>query len=247
MAYTDVWDVTAPLDTQAANQGAADFRATKLDIMQRVASFGAGLAANRPTPETSSATADWTGVMYWATDTKKVYRWNGSSWDDISTDIPSGGSGITKATNFTLANITNPVTNAVYNVATLPATLAVGTVIKARGSALVNVTSGSGILSLSVVVSTGTYIGVEIPLVTDSQYYIIATELTMVVSTSTISLFVGTALRCLNSTGAGTVFSTTSGPGGIPMTLADTVSVEHYISSGYSGVFQGIFVTTEMY
>lgn len=91
--YTDVWDVTAPLDTQAANQGAADFRATKLDVMQRIASFGAGLLASRPTPETTSGTADWTGVMYWATDTHQVFRWNGTAWIDISSSIPGGTSG----------------------------------------------------------------------------------------------------------------------------------------------------------
>lgn len=88
MAYTNVWTTAAPLDTQAANQGAVDFRATKLDVMQRIASFGAGLLAARPTPEATSASADWTGVMYWATDTKQTFRWNGASWDDISTSLP---------------------------------------------------------------------------------------------------------------------------------------------------------------
>ena len=92
MAYTDVWDVTTPLDTQAANQGAVDFRATKLDIMQRVASFGAGLLAARPTPETTGATADWTGVTYLATDTKQLFRWSGAAWVDISSSTP-GASG----------------------------------------------------------------------------------------------------------------------------------------------------------
>lgn len=90
MAYTDVWDVTAPLDSQAAAQGAADFRATKLDVMQRIASFGAGLLAARPTPETTGATADWTGVMYWATDTRQVFNWNGTAWVDISASLPTG-------------------------------------------------------------------------------------------------------------------------------------------------------------
>lgn len=88
MAYTNVWTTQAPLDTQAANQGAVDFRATKLDVMQRIASFGAGLFANRPTPEATSVSADWTGVMYWATDTRQTFRWNGSAWVDISISIP---------------------------------------------------------------------------------------------------------------------------------------------------------------
>src|ERR1700730_1938061 len=94
MAYTNVWTTAAPLDTQAANQGAVDFRATKLDVMQRISSFGAGLLANRPTPEVTSASADWTGVMYWTTDTGQVFRWNGASWDDISTNIPGNNTPI---------------------------------------------------------------------------------------------------------------------------------------------------------
>lgn len=87
MAYTNVWTTAAPLDTQAANQGAVDFRATKLDVMQRIASFGAGLLAARPTPEVTSANADWTGVMYWATDTRQTFRWSGAAWVDISTNV----------------------------------------------------------------------------------------------------------------------------------------------------------------
>lgn len=59
--------------------------------MQRVASFGAGLFADRPTPETTSANADWTGVMYWTTDTQQVFRWNGSAWVDITAVLPISG------------------------------------------------------------------------------------------------------------------------------------------------------------
>jgi hypothetical protein len=101
MPYTNVWTTAAPLDTQAANQGAVDFRATKLDVMQRIASFGAGLLANRPTPEATSGTADWTGVMYWATDTKQVFMWTGSAWTDISADIPIIGGAVQKYSNIT--------------------------------------------------------------------------------------------------------------------------------------------------
>ena len=109
MAYTDVWDVTAPLDSQAASQGAADFRATKLDVMQRVASFGAGLLAARPTPETTGATADWTGVMYWATDTQQTFRWNGSSWDDITSSLFPGNP--LTPVGFTPVDLLNQSTN----------------------------------------------------------------------------------------------------------------------------------------
>lgn len=115
MAYTDVWDVTSPLDTQAANQGAADFRATKLDVMQRISSFGAGLLASRPTPEATSGTADWTGVMYWATDTHQCFRWNGTAWVDISLSLPGGGGG-SGVTIFSSAAQINAPANTAKNV-----------------------------------------------------------------------------------------------------------------------------------
>lgn len=89
MAYAHVYDISAPLDTSAANLIGQDIRFLTQDIMQRVASFGAGLLAARPTPETTSATADWTGVMYWATDTQQVFRWSGAAWVDISASIPN--------------------------------------------------------------------------------------------------------------------------------------------------------------
>lgn len=120
MAYTDVWDVTAPLDTQAANQGAVDFRATKLDVMQRIASFGAGLLAARPTPETTSGTADWTGVMYWATDTSQVFRWSGAAWVDITADFFVG----TSSKIFSNGSIINPTSDSAPHVVytcTIPA------------------------------------------------------------------------------------------------------------------------------
>lgn len=105
MPYTNVWDDTVPLDTQAANQGAADFRQTKLDIMQRVASFGAGTLANRPTPESTSVSANWTGVMYWATDTAQVFNWNGTAWVDITTAILANASVIAAALQTTGAPV----------------------------------------------------------------------------------------------------------------------------------------------
>lgn len=111
MAYTNVWDVTAPLDTQAANQGAVDFRATKLDLMQRIASFGAGILAARPTPEATGATADWTGVMYWATDTGQTFRWNGTVWVDITSSI--GGTIISSAASIVAPADTNE--NIIYS------------------------------------------------------------------------------------------------------------------------------------
>lgn len=89
MAFTRPWDDTQPPDTQLANLLGQDIRFLKQDIMQRMGGFGAGLLADRPTPD-SGAGADFTGVMYWSTDTKQTFRWNGASWDDISNNITGG-------------------------------------------------------------------------------------------------------------------------------------------------------------
>lgn len=95
-AFTNPWDDTQPPDTQPANLLGADLRNLKIDIMQRMGGFGAGTLAARPTPDTGPA--DFTGVMYWATDTKQTFRWTGSAWVDISSNV---GGGIVDYDNFT--------------------------------------------------------------------------------------------------------------------------------------------------
>ncbi len=149
MGYTDVWDVTAPLDTQAANQGAVDFRATKLDIMQRVASFGAGTHAARPTPETTSGTADWTGVMYWETDTKKVFRWSGTAWVDITLSTPAGV--LTKYQNLVPVPVTDDGAGHDGVIVILPANaLVVGSIVKITGRATILSGGGTPISDISL-------------------------------------------------------------------------------------------------
>jgi len=82
MAYTRAWDEAFPPDTQAAKLLGQDIRQFKQDIRERVASFGADILANRPTPEPS-----YVGVVFFATDQKKMYRWDGSNWIDITAQI----------------------------------------------------------------------------------------------------------------------------------------------------------------
>ena len=134
MAYTNVWTTAAPLDTQAANQGAVDFRATKLDVMQRIASFGAGTLAARPTPEATSASADWTGVMYWATDTSQVFRWNGSAWIDISNVINP----TQRLSDLTTPTITNPGITTDVNKVTIPGSFTTGSIVRVDTALTVN-------------------------------------------------------------------------------------------------------------
>lgn len=151
MAYTNTWTTAAPLDTQAANQGAVDFRATKLDIMQRVASFGAGLLANRPTPEVTSGTADWTGVMYWATDTKQTFRWNGSSWDDITSSVPGGTT--VRISNTTPVNVTDNGIGGPGTLITVPAnTFSIGSSFRLKGMGTIPNGSPIPLSSISLII-----------------------------------------------------------------------------------------------
>lgn len=81
MPFTDVWDITQPPDTQVANLLGQDLRNLKLDIMQRVSAMS-GVLANRPIPET--ANANWTGLLYFSTDTNQIFQWSGAAWVDVS-------------------------------------------------------------------------------------------------------------------------------------------------------------------
>jgi len=167
MAYTNVWTTAAPLDTQAANQGAVDFRATKLDVMQRIASFGAGLLASRPTPETTSASADWTGVMYWATDTKQTFRWNGSSWDDISLNIP-GALQVIKFNDLSKNNSTNPPVTFGLNSVTIPTSFDNDNVVTIAGGGSFDITAGTP--SLSITTGATTLLSSAIPVSVETEY-----------------------------------------------------------------------------
>ena len=75
MPFTHVWNSTTPLDTELANLLGQNLRDLKLDISERLGAFAAGTIANRPTPEAAFA-----GVMYFATDEGKLYRWSGTAW-----------------------------------------------------------------------------------------------------------------------------------------------------------------------
>lgn len=81
MAFTNTWDNTFPPDTQAANQLGADIRNMKTDVQQRMAAIS-GLDANKPAFE-----AGFAGVLFFATDTGRIYTWTGAAWTDVTTDF----------------------------------------------------------------------------------------------------------------------------------------------------------------
>lgn len=78
MGFTNSWDDTFPPDTQAANQLGADLRNFRVDTRERMSAMS-GNDADKPNFEVGFA-----GVLWFATDTGKIYRWNGSSWLDVT-------------------------------------------------------------------------------------------------------------------------------------------------------------------
>lgn len=104
--FTNVWDTTAPPDTQAANQLGSDIRNLKTDVMQRL-SLLSGLYANRPTPEIVNAVwggANY-GLLYFSTDSSQVFQWNGAAWVDVSNQILGISSGISQGNARIIATV----------------------------------------------------------------------------------------------------------------------------------------------
>lgn len=86
MAYSQTWVESFPPDTQQANLLGDDIRTMKTALSERISSFGAGLLSDRPTPEAVWGSATF-GVLFWATDTSQVFRWNGGAWVDVTSDF----------------------------------------------------------------------------------------------------------------------------------------------------------------
>lgn len=86
--FTNPWDTTQPPDTQPANLLGQDLRNLKVDIQERMGAISGTFAA-RPTPDTGNA--NFTGILYFTTDTAQVFRWNGATWDDVTAAVVGGG------------------------------------------------------------------------------------------------------------------------------------------------------------
>jgi hypothetical protein len=82
MAYTNIWNESFPPDTQAAKLLGQDIRSLETNIRERLGTYYSGPLANRLDPE-----ALWAGIMYFATDTSQIFRWNGLTWDDVTSDF----------------------------------------------------------------------------------------------------------------------------------------------------------------
>lgn len=110
MAFTNVWDTTFPPDTQLANLLGQDLRNFRLDAQQRMSAIS-GLDANKPGFASDAQPSNWNGVLFFATDTGKIYQFNNPAWTDVTShfiptqtavqaskltaDVTSGGGTVT--------------------------------------------------------------------------------------------------------------------------------------------------------
>jgi hypothetical protein len=88
MGFTNIWDDTFPPDTQLANLLGLDLRNLRLDTQQRMAAIS-GLDANKPNFGGDTQAANWSGILYFATDTGKIYQFNYPSWTDVTVQLLS--------------------------------------------------------------------------------------------------------------------------------------------------------------
>lgn len=97
MAFTNVYDVTFPADTQLANLLGSDARSLALNVQQRMAAIS-GLSSAMPNFAGDAQPNNWTGLLFFATDNGHVYQFNGATWVDITSNVAAarmliGGTG----------------------------------------------------------------------------------------------------------------------------------------------------------
>jgi hypothetical protein len=86
VAFTNVWDVTFPPDTQFANLLGQDLRNFRVDTQQRMAAIS-GLDASKPAFSGDAQPANWNGILFFAIDTGKIYQWTNPTWNDVTNSL----------------------------------------------------------------------------------------------------------------------------------------------------------------
>jgi|SRR5271166_1701463 len=86
MAFTNLYDDTFPADTELANLIGANLRQVRLDVQQRMAAIS-GLDAAKPNFGADTQPANWNGILFFATDTGKVYQFNNPAWTDVTASL----------------------------------------------------------------------------------------------------------------------------------------------------------------
>jgi hypothetical protein len=99
MAFTNVYDDTFPPDVQLASQGAADLRQVRLDVQERMAAIS-GLDAAKPNFAGDTQPVKWNGILFFATDTGKIYQFNNPSWTDVTNSFRFTTTAIFKSNPF---------------------------------------------------------------------------------------------------------------------------------------------------
>jgi hypothetical protein len=118
MPFTNLWDQTFPPDTQLASQGGADLRQLRVDTQQRMAAIS-GLDAAKPNFAGDTQPASWNGILFFATDTGKIYQFNNPSWTDVTATFKAPSPIIFK--NTTQTSHTGTVTLDTIYTAAIPA------------------------------------------------------------------------------------------------------------------------------
>lgn len=106
MPFTNLWDQTFPLDSQLANLLGADCRQLRVDTQQRMAAIS-GLDAAKPAFGADAQPASWNGILFFATDTGKIYQFNNPAWTDVTASFTKGN---TIYKNSTVVNHTGTTT-----------------------------------------------------------------------------------------------------------------------------------------
>jgi len=86
MAFTNVYDDTFPADTELANLIGANLRQIRLDVQQRMAVIS-GLDAAKPNFAGDTQPGNWNGILFFATDSGKIYQFNNPTWTDVTTSF----------------------------------------------------------------------------------------------------------------------------------------------------------------
>jgi hypothetical protein len=90
MPFTNLWDDVFPPDTQLANQLGLDLRNFRLDAQQRMAAIS-GLDAAKPAFGADAQPANWNGILFFATDTGKIYQFANPVWVDVTGNFQISG------------------------------------------------------------------------------------------------------------------------------------------------------------
>src|SRR5271157_1418527 len=119
MAFTNVYDVTFPPNTQQASLGAADMQQIQLAVQQRMAAIS-GLDAAKPNFAGDTQPANWNGILFFATDTGFIYQFNNPSWTNVTSSFVTTSNTFLRQTINTI-NTGNTTNNTIITLPTISA------------------------------------------------------------------------------------------------------------------------------